>query len=212
MAFHRAANLIMHGTPRVRCSRRVALRRGFTLLELVVVLIVAATIAAIAAPRFADSAARGRVLSGADRLGAEIVLTRDRTRAASSARILRMAPGTGTIRTFNAGESSLGVVELNVEPYLTTVVRTDLPGNQLEFTAYALPTNAGRVMLRSGVYVAVVSIASDGTVSRSAETRARDASPLMSDVVAQLGANLSVREIAASPGNVITSISAGTGK
>ena len=208
MAFLRAHDWLTHGTPRDTRSRRAALRAGFSLVELVVVLVVATTIAAIAAPRFANSAARARIVSAADRLGAEIVLTRDRARAASSPRIMRVTPGAGIVRITDQDSTVLGTFDLSMEPYLASVARTDLPGSQIEFTAYALPAHAGRVMLRSGGYLAIVSIASDATVSRSEVARARTAHPALSDVVTELGSDVSVREIAATSANVIASVEA----
>lgn len=201
-------------TPGDMCSRRVALRAGrtaahpaFSLIELVVVIMIVSVLTAIAVPRFADSAARSRVTSAADRLGAEIMLTRDRARAASAPRALTVTRGSGMLRLLDAEETVLATSDLGLEPYAATVVRTDLPGSQVQFNGYGLPTASGRVMVRSAGYLAIVSVASDGTVGISAAAPAQAADPALADVVTQLGAGLTVRELSATPGNRISASS-----
>lgn len=211
MAFLRVHDSCIQRTPRDTRSRRAALRgasrfaaRGaFSLIELVMVIFILAIVTAIAAPRFTESAARARVVAAADRLGAEIMLTRERARAASSPRVLRVARGSGDLALLDGDGAVLSRTTIGLEPYLATVVRTDLPASKVAFTAYALPESSGRIMLRSAGQLAVVSIASDGTVSVSAPTPAHAADPVLADVVTQLGDGLSVREITASPGNTI---------
>lgn len=218
MPILRPSDRMTQRTPGDMCSRRAALRAGrtaahpaFSLIELVVVILIVSVLTAIAVPRFADSAARSRVMSAADRLGAEIMLTRDRARAASSPRTLTVTRGSGMLRLLDAEETVLGTSDLALEPYIATVVRTDLPASRVQFNGYALPTASGRVMVRSAGYLAIVSIASDGTVGISAATPARAADPAMADVVTQLGAGLTVRELSATPGNRISASSPGDG-
>jgi prepilin-type N-terminal cleavage/methylation domain-containing protein len=210
MPFLRVHDSSLSRTPRDTRSRRVALgaaRRAFSLIELVVVILIVAIFTAIAAPRFTESAARSRVTAAADRLGAEIMLTRERARAASAPRVLRVARGSGDLALLDADGKILSTTTIGLEPYLATVVRTDLPASKVAFTAYALPLSSGRIMLRSAGQLAIVSIASDGTVSVSAATPSRAPDPALADVVTQLGDGLIVREITATPGNtIVTSV------
>jgi type II secretory pathway pseudopilin PulG len=66
------------------------------MLELVVVMAVAATLAAIAVPRFAGSITRSRADAAASRLVADLELARTRARASSRPREVRFAAGTSS--------------------------------------------------------------------------------------------------------------------
>lgn len=209
MAFPRD---LEHGhirTPRASRSRRVRLRtRAFSLVELVVVVLIVAVLTAIAVPRFTESAARARVTAAAERLGAEIVMTGERARAASAMHGLGVTRNSGKITIVGPDKNVIATRDLGVEPYLATVVRTDLAAGEVQFSGYALPNTSGRIMLRSAGYLAIVSIASDGVVSVSNSVPARAPDPVLADVVSELGDSLTVREIVATPGNTVAVVRA----
>ena len=127
--------------------------RAFTLFELLIVIAIVTTLAAIAAPRYATSLARYRVDAAAKRVAADLDLARRRARTTSAARIVDFGPADASYRI--PDESPLdGVdgsyeVDLTVEPYQVTQVQADFDGSdKVTFDMYGAPDAGGIIVVR----------------------------------------------------------------
>ena len=69
------------------------LRRGFTLLELVLVVAILGVVAAIAAPRYGNAIQNYRANAAAQRLRADLEYARARAKSTSSSRTVTVSPG-----------------------------------------------------------------------------------------------------------------------
>lgn len=131
------------------------MQRAFSLIELVIVLTIVGTMAALAVPRYANAAARYRADAAAKRVGADLEL------AAVQARMLGKAV-TVSFNTTNATYSIAGVeslrhraggytIDLAVEPYRCTLVSATFgASSQATYTFYGTPVSGGQVVVRSG--------------------------------------------------------------
>lgn len=146
---------------------RTSSRHAFSLLELVLVLAIIATFAAIAAPRYAASAARYRADLAARRIVADLELCRSSAKAASSSRTVVFTVSTSQYRISDFasldGKSGSYIVELAERPYEATLVSVDFAGDtEVKFDGWGIPNNAGTV---------IVSVVSEQrTVTVDAET------------------------------------------
>jgi len=128
---------------------------GFSLLELVLVLAIIATLAAIAAPRYQTALARYRADLAARRIVADLKLARSSAKAASSSQrveflvspskycLLDLAPLDGTSGSY--------VVKLSEKPYEAYITSADFGGNhELVFNGWGIPDSGGTVVLTVG--------------------------------------------------------------
>lgn len=138
--------------------------RGFSLLELVVVMAIVAVVAAAAAPRFAAAAARARVEGAAQRLAADLRTARAAARASSEPVVVRfdastasyqLAPGRGeaseAARAALAAVKAGALVSLAGEPYGAVMPRVGFEGQtRLVFDGFGVAGADGAVLLRVG--------------------------------------------------------------
>ena len=119
-----------------------ASQRGFSMIELVVVVSIVGIIAAIAVPKFADAGA-GRRLSAAKRaLISDIHATQLRARATSKTHVVMFYPDSNKYIIFESTEVKRETIVLNRDldndPYNLSINSTNIPGNQ-----YAIITPFG---------------------------------------------------------------------
>ena len=164
--------------PAPRLSRSCC---GFTLTEVVLVLVIIGVVAAIAVPRYAQSAARYRVQLAAAQVVADLAMAR---------RFAKLTGGSETI-SFNPVSESYSfssmdnpdrvgtkyAVSLSSEPYRVDLVSVDFGGDgQLVFDGYGTPDSGGSVSLRIGQRS--VSVTVDPDTGRATASALSDAGAL----------------------------------
>lgn len=134
---------------RLPAKRHCGLKPGFSLVELVIVLVLVSITAAIAAPRFSQATARQEVKAAADRLVADFNLARTRANAASQPVTITFDLEQSSY-SFNASGGSAFTVALSESPYNVKISSADFKGaSQVTFNAFGIPDNTGQVILSS---------------------------------------------------------------
>ena len=137
--------------------------RGFSLIELVLVLSVIAVLAGLAAPRFAASATRGRVEAAATRVITDCRLAQHRARASSADYFVVFAGGHHYTLTDDPADNSTRVwrrvTDLGAEPYDVSIsVVLDHSGDTLTYNGFGLPNAGGTIEIGRGAGQVVLAI------------------------------------------------------
>lgn len=147
----------------VRRGRRVtALRGGFSLLELVVVLTVIGVAAALAVPRMSGAAARYGVRAAAYRLASDLDSAAERARATGAAHTVVFRPSESGYAVMAGGPSNvqlpaLWTVRLGEHPYQSQMqVQYSTTPERLGFDAFGRSTNDGVAAVVRGDYLVAV--------------------------------------------------------
>lgn len=136
----------------LRDARRPA---GFTLVELIIVIMVIGIMAAVSVPRYADALSKHRVDAAARRIEADLELARRRARITSTSQSVQLDAGASRYalpgvpsRDHPASDYQ---VELAKPPYSASIASADVGGDaELRFNGYGLPDTAATIVVRSG--------------------------------------------------------------
>jgi prepilin-type N-terminal cleavage/methylation domain-containing protein len=141
-------------------ARRRRGRRAFSLLEMVVVLAVGATMASIAIPRMGNAAARYKVDFAARKVVADLDRARSNARLTGAAQTVTFNLTTHRyVVTGGTGMASGLTVDLAGDPYKCRVTAADFGGSAVAtFDAYGLPAAGGTVTLASGSLTRTVTL------------------------------------------------------
>ena len=150
-------------TLRSSCQRP---RRGITLVDLVISLLIMGIIVAGAAPRFSGMLQQYRIQSATDRIVADLALARKHALATSKSVIIRFSVA-GDM--YNIGgmahldsPGSPYLVELAGPPYEARLIATSLGGDaELVFDQFGRPDGGGTVTVQAGDLQQTVSIDPD---------------------------------------------------
>ena len=130
-------------------------RAGFTLLELVLILVILATLGAIAAPRYANALDRYHADATARRIVADLELARATARNTSASVTVTFDPGMNTY--VMTGVDSLdhpgnnATLLLSNAPYRSQLVSTGLGGDdEIVFDGFGVPDIGGVVLIQCG--------------------------------------------------------------
>lgn len=145
-------------------TRRSA--QGFTLVELMIVMVIVAIVAAIAIPRYSQASARQQLSSAADRVAADLELARTRARAASQT--VTVAFSTSSDRyQFNSVGGEAVIIELDESPYNVEITRATFgTDNIASFNGFGVPQDSGFVTLVSESGAITVNLLANGEVQR----------------------------------------------
>jgi len=130
-------------------------RSGFSLLELVLVLAIMATLAAIAVPRYQASLARYRADLAARRIVADLAFARSAAKASSSSRRVKFFVNSDLYRLFELqpldGVGDNYDVALFEKPYEADIISANFGADdQIIFDGWGIPDTGGAVVLTVG--------------------------------------------------------------
>lgn len=148
------------GFPKRRRRRDLS---GFTLIELVLVVLITAVFAAIVVPRYTQSLSRYRAESAARRVVADLELARTTARNRSASQAVRFFLTSSEYELKGMADpidpTATYRVALTDEPYRTVLTTFSLGGSDtITFNGFGQPDRGGTLTLRSGDAVRTVTI------------------------------------------------------
>jgi len=136
-----------------------------TAVELVVVILILAIVAAAAVPRYADNLMRARVDAAARRIVADLTAAQARAKATSSSQTVTfVVPPQGSQYQIVGMKDpdhpgAAYVVDLAASPYQVSLSSVNLGGDTtLVYNGYGVPDSAGAIVVQAGNYTKTITI------------------------------------------------------
>lgn len=153
-------------TIRTRNLTPQSTRRGFTLIELAVVIVILAIVTSIAVPRYASALSNYRVNAAARRIAAEIAVTQTRARALSTTQSISFSTASNSFSITGMTDPDHPASTYTVSLSSTTtgaVLAAALFANAatLSFNGYGVPSSSGTITVTSGAATRTLTVAAD---------------------------------------------------
>ena len=129
--------------------------RAFSLVEMILILVIIALMAAIAAPRYSQFIANQQIEGAARRVSADLALAQHDAKQSSSSRTVTFDLITSSYQLYGVKDPNrVGrdyQVKLSEEPYRARIVSASFGGNaQLVFDGFGSPDTGGSVVIGVG--------------------------------------------------------------
>ena len=128
---------------------------GFSLMEIMMVLAIIMTLAAVAIPRYVDSLARYRLRIATRRIVQDFAMVRSEAQSTSTQRTLRFDVGHDRYQLISfvdlVDSQAPYTVDLSEEPYCVRLVSANFADRtSVSFDGYGLAENGGSVVIQVG--------------------------------------------------------------
>jgi prepilin-type N-terminal cleavage/methylation domain-containing protein len=138
-------------------------RRGFSLVELVLVLAIMAIVSALAVPRYYSSVARYRADAAARRIASDLELAQSRAYSRNATQSALFSIGSSSYQIDGMADpyhpSQPYTVRLGESPYFARLKSVNFAGsNTLSFDGYGQPASAGTIVLAVGMEQRTITI------------------------------------------------------
>ena len=135
------------------CINSVA--RGFSLVELVLVMAIIAVLFSVAAPRYHGALSRYHADAAARRVVADLHAARSAARQTSHSHTVAFDSDADqisyTLPSLDQRQSEVQVTHLAADPYMAAIVSADFSGMaQVTFDGFGMPSSGGTVVIASG--------------------------------------------------------------
>lgn len=148
--------------------RKQVSRAGFTLADLAITLLIIGVLAAVAAPRYADSVTHIRVEAAAKRVAADLRYARQHAKTASVSQPVAFTPASDTYDL-----PGMNDINHSSQPYTVDLTKTSYPaslssatfgagGSTVTFDIFGQPDNGGTVVVQVASEQRTVIV--DGTI------------------------------------------------
>ncbi len=143
-------------------SRSCSLR-GFSLVELVCVVVIIGILSVIAVPRFSNSIALQRVDAAARRVQVDLALARRQAKISTTSQTVAFDTETNSYRLVGMMDPDHPAAEYKVslseEPYSTTIVSADFGGDaEIIFDGWGAPDSGGSVLVQVGSHQKTINV------------------------------------------------------
>ena len=138
-------------------------RRGFTLAELMIVVLIMGILSAATVPKLLDSVAFYSVDAAAKRIKQDLELARRRARSKSVAQSVQFDSNTSTYVLPNVQHidrsGATYSVNLTRAPYSSSLYSVNFNGSEtVTFNGYGVPSSAGTIEVEAGTYAQTITV------------------------------------------------------
>jgi len=162
-----------------KTARGSATRFGFTLVELLIVILILTIISLNAVPKFAQAMQRQSVTTAARRVNIDIAQTQLRAKSTSLSQSMIFAPDIDAyfipgLRPLESNQTTYRV-DLNIHPYNASIEWAEFESaadSDIAFNEHGIPDSIGAVQVQVGKYRRTISIKETGDVELSPITLA----------------------------------------